>query len=165
MGTFSEHLNPSQSNLQFLSKISSSTDNFWDWQVTVCFYSALHLINAHIVNKTQSNYLTHKDVEAVLNPNNLLSVARLDIPNYIAYIKLLELSRRSRYLLNENFKKGEKQDIQKVSLTYSKHFRKAIIHLDTLIAFISKEYNIAFNPCEIKCMDLQGINLTHFKLV
>lgn len=117
MGTFKEHIHQSQSNIGFLSKISTNLDNCWDWQVTVCFYSALHLINAHIVIKTDANYLSHSKVDELINPYNTFSLAKLDEKICMSYIKLFQLSRRSRYLLSENFK-------------------KAIYHLDIIINFI-----------------------------
>lgn len=165
MGNFKEHIGHSVKNVQFLSKINGSVDDSWDWQVTVCFYTALHLINAHIVQKTNSNYLSHSKVEEMINPYNQLSVAKLNEDVYVSYIKLFQLSRRSRYLLNENYKKSEKVDIQNANFTYSKHLRKAIHHLDIILTFINSSYNEEFPKVNIKCIDLNGLEFGYFKIV
>ena len=165
MGSFKEHIDHSVKNVRFLSQINKSVDESWDWQVTVCFYTALHLINAHIVKKTNSNYLSHSKVEEIINPFNQMSVAKLNEEVYVSYIKLFQLSRRSRYLLNENFKKSEKIAIQNANFTYSKHLRKAIHHLDIIIAFINSNYNEEFPKVDIKCIDLNGLKFGFFSVV
>lgn len=105
MGNFAEHILQSKNNLDFLAKVNKDINDRWDWQVTVNFYVAVHLINAHIVSKTTKNYLSHNQVSELINPYNGLSVAKLDEETYKSYVKLQLLSRRSRYLLNEGFKK------------------------------------------------------------
>lgn len=134
MGTFTEHINQAKQNLSFLSSVNENINNRWDWQVTVCFYSAVHLINAHIVSKTSKNYLTHGQVAEVINPYATLSLGSIDENTYVSYTKLHQLSRRSRYLLSENYDKTI--DVQTACLTYDKHFKKAIHHLDVIIEFI-----------------------------
>ena len=74
----------------------------FDWQVTICFYTAVHLINCHLAN-FGLQYRKHKDVKDALNPYTI-SPAKLPEDEYSAYISLQSLSRRSRYLVNENCK-------------------------------------------------------------
>lgn len=162
MGNFKEHIDHSIQNLDFLEKVNRFINDRWDWQVTICFYSALHLINSHIVTKTGKNYLSHSQVAEIINPYNQLSVARLEEDIYLSYNKLFQLSRRSRYLLNENFKKKERVDIQPVSITYGKHFKKSIYHLDNIITYISKNYKVNFNKIEVKCVDLKNSKFNNF---
>jgi hypothetical protein len=165
VGSFKEHIQQSQNNIKFLSKISTDLEDCWDWQVTVCFYSALHLINAHVVNKFDQNYLSHSKVEEVINPYNTLSLAKLDEEIYISYTKLLQLSRRSRYLLSENFTKGERKNIQIACATYSKHLRKAIFHLNVIINFIKNHYKVIFDKVNIRCQDLEGQTFDNFVIL
>lgn len=162
MGSFTEHIIHSESNLDFLSKVNSSINDRWDWQVTVCFYSALHLMNAHIVAKTGKNYLSHSQVAEVINPYNQLSIAKLDEETYLSYNKLFQLSRRSRYLLSENFKKVKIVDVQPACITYDKHFKKAIYHLDKVITYISKNYSVAFKKTKVDCIELKGKGFSNF---
>lgn len=164
MATFEEHIAHSKKNLDFLSKVNSSVDDSWDWQVTICFYIALHLINAHIVKKNNKNYLSHNQVEDVINPFNTLSIGKLDENTFLSYSKLCQLSRRSRYLLNENFNKTD--DIQQASMTYSLHFKKAIHHLDVVIQYINKNYdNMISKETNLKCIDLKGRVFESFKII
>jgi len=163
LGSFSEHISQSKSNIDFLSKVNGNINDRWDWQVTVCFYSALHLMNAHIVSKTGNNYLSHNQVAEALNPFTTLSLSKLDEQTYLSYNKLFQLSRRSRYLLNENFNKGGVVSIQPACTTYSKHFQKSIYHLDKIIDFISINYGVTFGKIEIKCIDTKGITYSYFK--
>ncbi len=162
MGTFVEHIQQSQHNLDFLSRLNNSINDRWDWQVTACFYSAVHLINAHIVHKTTKNYLSHNLVSEMINPYNELSVAKLDEDTYKSYTKLQQLSRRSRYLLNENFKKEGVSDLQPACITYDKHFKKSIYHLDVVLKYISRNYAVSFEKCNITCMEMQGLVYENF---
>lgn len=162
MGSFNEHISHSINNLDFLAKVNYSINDRWDWQVTICFYSALHLINSHIVSKTGKNYLSHSQVADIINPYNQLSVGKLDEDTYLSYNKLFQLSRRSRYLLNENFKKKGIVDIQPACITYDKHFKKSIYHLDKIMSFITKNYNVSFEKTTIKCIELRKGNFKNF---
>lgn len=165
MGSFSEHIQQSKNNLAFLAKINNTISNNWDWQVTVCFYSAVHLINAHIVSKTSKNYLSHNQVAELINPFTQLSVSKLDEETYKSYHKLHQLSRRARYLLNENFQKNGIVDIQPACMTYDKHFKKAVFHLDIVINYISKNYGVSFSKIDIKCVELSGRSFSNFLIV
>lgn len=164
MGTFSEHIQQAKDNLQFLSNISTTIDNCWDWQVTACFYSALHLINAHLVKKTKANYLTHNKVNEVINPFNQLSIAKLDEDTYLSYQKLLHLSRRSRYLLGDN-EKSNAASIKKACKTHSVHLKRSIHHLEKIIEFVNQTYKEEFPAVEIKCIDLKSLPFNYFKIV
>ncbi|MFD2827164.1 hypothetical protein ACFSYG_11840 [Leeuwenhoekiella polynyae] len=162
MGSFSEHITQASNNLDFLESTNKNSRDHWDWQVTVCFYSALHLINAHIAAKANKNYLSHNQVEQVINPFRQLSVAKLDEETYKSYIKLMQLSRRSRYLLNENFKKEDVTDIQKACITYDKHFKKAIYHLDVIMQYLTQNHNVNFKSHCLSCAELKGRKFNNF---
>lgn len=164
MGTFADHIKQSENNLDFLHKVNSAINDRWDWQVTICFYSALHMVNAHIVAKTGMNYLSHNQVSDVLNPYNTLSVARLDEDTFLSYNKLFQLSRRSRYLLNENYKKENPQSLQPACITYDRHFKKAIHHLDKVISFVSSHHKVKFPKFRIECIELKGSVFANFEV-
>lgn len=119
-------------------------------------------MNAHIVKKTGKNYLSHYQVSELLNPYNTLSVAKLDEQTYISYTKLLQLSRRSRYLLNEDFKKKEKVDIQPASLTFERHLNKSIYHLDNIMFFMADKYKVDFLETKILSSESSGISFKYF---
>lgn len=162
MASFDEHISQAKQNLAFLGEVNSYSNDKWDWQVTICFYSAVHLMNAHIVAKTNTNYLSHKKVESALNPYGL-SPARLDVNTFNSYNKLCILSRRSRYLLQEGF--DINNPLQIASSTYSKHMKKAIYHLDAILIYIRDNYPSTFQDINIKCADLKGLTFQNFKIV
>lgn len=166
MGTYAEHIEQSKKNFTFLSTINDKIGECWDWQVTVCFYTALHLLNAHIVKKSGYNYISHSQVDKIINPFNDDSVSKISEDLYKSYTKLFQLSRRSRYLLNDTFvSTPERDDILKAMFTHSRHLRKAIHHLDNIISFINKEYGEDFPKVDIKCVDLNGLTFKYVKVV
>lgn len=121
-------------------------------------------MNAHIAKKANKNYLSHTRVDIALNPYGM-SVSKLDEDSYSAYNSLSNLSRRSRYLLTENRSQVDTEiDIQRECLTYSKHFKKAIHHLDKVISFINKEYGNQIGNTEVKCIDLKSMKFANFKI-
>lgn len=159
MPSFEEHINQSKKNLKILSQINQKITDSWDWQVTIAFYSALHLIDGHIAKKVNQHYRSHEEVKNAINPNNDTSPASLDEENFISYEKLFKLSRRSRYLVNEKHSNPSTQ----ANFTYEKHFAKAIRHLDKLMFTFKGKYTTSFPSIEIKCSDLKEGELNFFK--
>ena len=70
MANFADHIAQAQKNLQFLQEISGKlSTQYWDWNVTVCYYVAVHLVNSHIASTTNQHYRKHEEVSKALNPN------------------------------------------------------------------------------------------------
>jgi hypothetical protein len=61
-----DHLRQATRNLKFLENINQLVTDSMDWQVTACFYTALHLINAHLANFGMQ-YKTHHDVKMCIS--------------------------------------------------------------------------------------------------
>lgn len=118
-----------------------------DWQVTMCFYTAVHLVNAHLA-KFNLHYQSHDSVKNALNPYMPVAPAKIPEDEYTAYIGLQHLARRSRYLVNE--KDAKQKDEERAHLTYDNHFTKACRHLDTLLKFFSKKYSLTFDKIYLK---------------
>lgn len=154
MPLFEEHIKQASNNLRFLEFVNRSGNTFCDWQVTVCFYTAIHLVNAHL-SLYNMQYRKHVDVKDALNLKNQQSVQRgIALPQneYLAYTKLQSLSRRSRYLVNE---KDNNLSSTTAFLTYDIHLKRALIHLSTLFVFFSDKYKLNIPLIEISC---NGIN-------
>jgi hypothetical protein len=151
VATFQEHINQAKCNITFLQNINNKIDNCIDWQVTVCFYTALHLVNAHI-SSNGLQYRRHTDVKDVLNPYNKLSLLKLPENEYTAYVSLQSLSRRARYLVSE--KDGNLVETT-AFLTYEKHLAKAFKHLDVLMRYFSAKYSFELPVLKIKCTELK----------
>jgi len=159
---FDEHVAQAKSNLRFLETVNQVIENYCDWQVTICFYTAVHLVNAHLT-KHSLHYRQHKDVNYALNPEVAVSVSKLPIQEYEAYIGLQRLSRRSRYLVNE---KGSNISSSQGFLTYDKHLARAIRNLDKLLAYFSSKYDLDIGSISFKCVDLaRGEQLRHVVLL
>jgi hypothetical protein len=151
---FDEHIQQAKHNLQFLELVNQSGTAFCDWQVTICFYTAVHLVNAHL-SLLNMQYRKHVDVKDALNPKNQYSVgtgAALPENEYLAYTKLQSLSRRSRYLVNE---KDGNLAAQQAFLTYDVHLNKSLKHLNSIIKYFTGKYNFTTPVIKISCA---GIN-------
>lgn len=138
MASFENHVNQAKSNLNFLLHINQTSENFWDWQVTTCFYVAVHTVNAHIAKVANMHYQTHEAVKNAINPHRVLSVSRIDENIYLDYAKLEGLSRRSRYLCNESAKNNP--DV--AHITYDRHLAKAIKLLDRILVYFNDKYSL-----------------------
>ncbi len=160
MASYNSHITQANKNLTFLQQISH-TENY-EWQVTVCFYVAVHLINAHIAQKANLHYRTHNQVEHAINPHNVLSVSKLTEPDFLAYSKLHNLSRRARYLIHDDMDNLTSTEC----FTYSKHLAKSLKNLDILLSFFENSYSLSFDTTEVKCIDLKGkFSSKYFKIV
>ncbi len=159
MASFNEHIKQAKSNLNFLDLVNNKSQSHWDWQVTICFYTAVHLINAHIARRANQHYRSHELVNNSVNPYNKTSITRLSEELYVSYMKLQNLSRRARYLCHDDPKNHDTNAF----LTYDKHFLKAIINLDKILSFIAKEYSIQFLRLSLDCIELKKRELEFFE--
>ncbi len=151
MAQFEDHIRQAKKNIEFLSKANSLIPDSYDWQVTVCFYVALHLVNAHLA-KTGMHYRTHSDVNHAINPYNAVSPNKLDEQAYTSYIKLSQLSRRSRYLVQDAERPERPED---AFFTYDKHLAKAIRHLDQLVVYFKIRYGFSVPQVDLNCPGLK----------
>ena len=157
MAKFEDHIQQARNNLSFLSSVNQQLGKFPDWQVTASFYTALHLVNAHLSHFGQQ-YRKHHDVNFALNPDKQISVSKLPEQEYDAYIALQRLSRRSRYLVNE-----KEIGSETAFHTYDKHLARAIRYLDILLVYFSARYKVAFPAVHVSCADLKkGNHFRHF---
>ena len=147
-----DHISQAKTNLQFLQEINKKIDGFYDWKVTVCFYTAVHLVNSHLSN-FDLQYRSHADVNYALNPETRLSLSKLHEDEFVAYVSLQSLSRRSRYLVNE---KDSKLRTDQNFITYEKHYAKALRHLDKLLKFFTSKYKFEIQPIQVQCSYLSS---------
>jgi hypothetical protein len=161
MANFADHITQAKSNLKFLEEISNRLSMpYWDWNVTVCYYVAVHLVNSHIAKVSDQHYRKHEEVSKALNPYFPLSPTKVPDNVYTAYSNLQNLSRRSRYLISDSMKNRSED----ANLTYDKHFRRALVHLDTILEFISINYKQKFTTIGVVCIEARNIGLKHFEV-
>lgn len=162
MAKFEDHILQTKKNLDFLEAINTHTKESWDWQVTVAFYAGVHLINAHLVKKLGHSFYSHNETLNHINCEKQVSPSRLDEKEFLAYRKLYNLSRRSRYLCKDaDSAASGNQEI--AYLTHSIHLDKAISHLDILVSFISKNYKQEFSKTYLDLLEIQKKSLENFK--
>ncbi|MFD1255847.1 hypothetical protein ACFQ3S_03480 [Mucilaginibacter terrae] len=158
MADFQSHINQAKKNLIFLSEVNQKISNSWDWQVTTAYYVAVHLVNSHIAKTANMHFSSHERVKnALYDPK---SFAKIDDSVYLAYVKLENLSRRARYLCNDN---GDKTELDMTFVTHDVHLKKALSKLDVLIDFITKTHGQSFNIIPINCIEIKKSNLLYFK--
>ena len=135
MASYSEHVSQANSNLFFLGKINNEGSDHIDWQVTTCFYVGVHVINGFLAREQNMHFNSHENVVTAIAPESVIPATRLPEQEYLAYVKLRNLSRRSRYLCQENGR-----DTHLAHLIEEKHFIKAFRHLDVLLNYFLNKY-------------------------
>ena len=159
MALFDSHLDQAKANLDFLKRINETINNRYDWQITVCFYVAVHLISGYLADKAGKHFQSHSQVLNAINPEGQSSLS-ISEDAYFAYKSLQNLSRRSRYLINDKESEREPSDC---FLTHSVHFHKALRYLDEIMTFIESTYPAIELPVlKIKCIELKKGSLKHF---
>ena len=141
MSRYQAHLKQANANLEFLGIVNEADPTRYDWQTTIAFYSALHLVNAWLCDYG-ARYRSHHDVKDAINPLKGRESA-LSKQAYIDYQTLFRLSRRARYLLDET-----SPDDTRVAHTSEKHFAKAMRRLDALVTYFQRELD-NFDPTSI----------------
>jgi hypothetical protein len=152
---FEEHINQAKKNLMTLQSVSQKVPDSWDWQVTMCYYTAVHLMNGHLAKIADLHYSTHEKVKNALYLD--LSPGKIPDEIYTAYVKLEGLSRRARYLCHEDSASSENH------LTYDRHLKKSIQKLDIILDFFKSKYGIDFPVVELDCIELKGKTYNCFK--
>ena len=133
-----QHFEQAAANIFFLETINNNTKRAFDWEVTVCFYIAVHLVNAHLAHYGIIQ-TSHKRVGEVLDPKGIFS-CKLDTICFGSYLALTELSRRSRYKRLPGL-----NDSGNLLNTRENHFKKAIAELEILIAHFNMVYGKALS--------------------
>lgn len=151
MASFDQHIAQCNRNLLHLYKLNSSVSDSIDWQVTTCFYTAVHLVNAYLAECGNLHYKTHSQVESAINPFGN-SIYKFSEQNYLAYEKIKNLSRRSRYMCHEE----GITDMSHGLTTTDKHLSRALKNLDILLQHFNTLYNITYPPITIVCSSLSS---------
>lgn len=135
-------------------------NEYWDWQVTICFYVAVHLVNAHLSKTCNLHYRKHTEVFNAISPYGI-SPAKFSEDDYVAFQTLYNLSRRSRYLINENPKYHNSIPF----FTHEKHFSKSIRHLDRIIDLMKARHKVHVPEIKVKSLLFKPGELKNFSTV
>lgn len=94
MDIFETHMSQYRHNKNFNSfGISNQKESFHDWEVTVSFYAAVHLIEAVLYKKCSVSEINTHDERLEYLQNNKTIFGGIER----AYFKLKNLSRTARY--------------------------------------------------------------------
>jgi hypothetical protein len=147
------HLEKAIHNLKVLQHLEIHNSPYRDWQVTVCFYVALHLTRLHLWDKIGQGYESHQTAEHALEPTNLLSLARMEPKPFADYMKLSMLSRKARYL----FDGGVPCSINEKSYCDSLRF------LDSVMRYFAGKHGLELPVTPVKCPKLLEFRLVYFR--
>ncbi len=92
------HLDQAKHNedvLIFLDK--EKAEDFFDWKITIIFYTALHYVRALAKKKKIFINHSHTDIITNIDPRNSSASMPLDQLSYDAYIDMFENSKTCRY--------------------------------------------------------------------
>lgn len=90
------HIEKGKKNEKFLQFIElHGKDDYIDWKITVCFYSALHYVKAFL-KKHSINTNNHKDIDDQIHFKNG-GKAKFDQPHYEVYEDLRRNASVARY--------------------------------------------------------------------
>lgn len=160
MAEYDEHIRQSIRNLEFLGLTNKHSSSTYDWQVTISFYVAVHIINAHLAKCQNIHYRSHEEVKNAISPTTTTSLCRIDETPYLCYEKLSNCSRRSRYLICDDV--SNKED--RAFFTSEKYFARSIRNLDSILSYFNNKYGIEFPKTHIICPRLQSDKLNYFTI-
>lgn len=163
MANFSDHISQAKKNLSFLHIINETANTHWDWQVTTCFYTGVHLINAYLADVADMHFENHTDTLKAISPNKKGNKIAISESCYLAYRKLFNDSIRSRYLCIHSEDKTSDFNNKVAYLTHDKHFQRAIKNLDLLIDFIAQKYNVTFPNHSLDCIEMKKKSYKFFE--
>lgn len=92
-----KHINQAKSNEKLLDYLNSNlSKEYYDWKITISFYTALHYISAY-ANHYNIILKNHKDYFEYLNPHNKKSQISFSNDAYISYQTMFRNCREVRY--------------------------------------------------------------------
>jgi hypothetical protein len=150
MPDINSHLKQANDNLKLIEHLVQE-EKFWDWKITIIFYTCLHIVNAHLARISNLHYQRHGQTQNAIDPA-FNKPTMIDHITYDSYRKLRNFSNRARYLSQGDNGKGSPESTYYV---YSKHYGKALRHLNTVIKYFDNEYtDFNFVKIKVKCPGL-----------
>jgi len=151
LADFDEHVQRATDNLELFQEFNSTKPQEKKWQVTFLFYSALHLMQAHLVRC--NNYaIHHSERKEKLFFGNSREFGGLEEEVYEAYIHLEKLSRRDRYMSHGTAKNAVDALNQPAAIMKHKHILQAVRDWNVVCAFFHKRYGIQMKCIKVNCL-------------
>ena len=93
-----EFYNQAKHNETFLIAIEQSfPDDYFDWKITVIYYTSIHLLKCLAKKRNVNIGATHQDIAASLNPRRGKQITPFPTWAWDKYEDLLRYSKTSRY--------------------------------------------------------------------
>lgn len=107
-----EHISKADNNLEFLNSFYNEESEYYDWIITILFYSALHYIEAYFALRTHIGGTEMQSTDGEANHSVRKNLVRRFLKShYHKYKTLYQLSIEARYTNLSNDLKWE--DIEK----------------------------------------------------
>lgn len=85
---FEDHVHRAKKNLEVLGVLNRYSHVDYSWQVTLCFYTAVHLINSHLSYVAGETFNTHVSTLNRIDPGSPLNIHAVSHTAYKAYLRL-----------------------------------------------------------------------------
>jgi uncharacterized protein (UPF0332 family) len=102
---------------------------FYDWKITIIFYTAIHYLKALADKKGINIGQTHYEIENNINPKKYKPTMGLSKGGYNEYNTLLQYSRTSRY-------EGIETDQETYELIKKQDYDNSLKHLDNFKKYL-----------------------------
>ena len=132
MSNFNDHCDHALQNIKFVENVSSDYTHELRWKITASYYTAYHLIQAHVASKVNALPDTHEKLKVLIAPSSVFTTVKLGGNLYATYLDLENLSRKARYSSHVNITE--------------RHFCEAISYLDEIIEYFSTLYPLVPIP-------------------
>jgi hypothetical protein len=151
---FQSHIIQSQHNFSVLGQLNAKVSNSIDWQITICFYTALHLIDAYLAKEGNIHYNKHIEVRKAIWFDEPLSLLKLPEDICLAYRSLENLSRKARYLCSDIDGQREKEKAI-AHIVKDKDLYKALKKCGVIIEYFANKYpeEVRFETIKMMCKE------------
>lgn len=124
-----KYIEQARHNEEFYKCIDSNfAEKFYDWKITVLFYTAIHCLKALAISRGINIGDTHKEIESNVNPTKSNAKMRITTGAWREYRSLYEYSRTARY--NGIIDLDTFEEIKKIDhdfcLTHLSNFKKYV---------------------------------------
>ena len=128
------HLEQAKHNQELLSEMEIKfPQRFFDWKITVSFYTALHYLQALADKRNIEIGQTHNDIERNVNPNSRWTpVMRISNGAWGNYKELFQYSLTARY-------DGVEEDIEQFEILRQLDYLECKKHLDNFKKYIKSQ--------------------------
>lgn len=125
-----KHINQANHNHDFHDCLQEKfNDKFFDWKITVLFYTAIHYLKALSAKRGKDIGFTHKEIENAVNPDKFSTTMPIKKGAWTDYKALYRYSKTARY---EGFQNNEVvfEQLRKIDHSHSnKHLKNFIVYI------------------------------------